>query len=142
MAGPDLSFGQAAVENLMEDTCVIYPPGEPRDLGLGEDLRLVPAAAPVPLYGTEAEPAKFKMKPADAQAQSSVVAGQALDTARYRIDLPISAPFIPAGSILVVKSSKRMLTAVGTSLTVGDPSVKTLAVQASYAAKRQQRTES
>lgn len=142
MAGPDLSAGQAAVENLMEDTCLIYPPSEPRDWVRDPDtLRMVPPFPVAPIYGTVAVPGKCKIKPGGTQAVTVIQAGVAEASTDYRIDLPLSTPPIPEGSAFVLVSSLRMPTAVGIVLTVGSPLVKTLAVQASYAAERQQRTE-
>jgi len=142
MAGPDLSAGKRAVEALMEDTCVIYPPFEPRDwVRDPTTLRLMPSAAAVPVYGSVAVPAKCKLKAGGAQAREEVIAGVARDSAPYRLDLPLDAPPLEAGAICVLMSSLRMPSAVGTALVIGDAVVKTLAVQASYAARREQRTE-
>lgn len=142
VAGPDLSAGQAAVEELMEDRCLIFPPSEPRDwVRNPETLRLETPSAVTPIYGTAAEPGRCKLKAGGAQSHSDVVAGVAQDASVYRLDLPLSAPPIENGAIFVLISSRRMPTAVGTTLTVGEPIVKTLAVQASYEAKRTQRTE-
>lgn len=136
--GPDLSAGVAAVEALMDDRCIVYPPSDPDSWVMGPDLRLVPVDL-VPTYGSEAAPAPCKIRAGGAQSRQEEQGGAPLDVSVYTFDIPLGAPAQEPGSTVVVVSSRRMPTAVGTRLTLGDPVVKTLAVQARYEAKRNKR---
>jgi hypothetical protein len=140
VAGPDLSGAAGIVEGLMDDLCVVYPPFDPGAVAMDPATLRIEELAAAPVYGTALEPAPFKLKPIGGPGYP-VVAGEPTSETSYRVDLPLSAPLLVAGSLVLVAYSRRMPQAVGLVLAVTAPVVKTFAVQASYAAELRIRTE-
>jgi len=134
--GPDLSGGQLAVEALMDDTCKASAVAEPDDWVVGPDLRLTPPAGLTTYAG------KCKLKALGLNGGQSATEGdQQLVTDRFQLDVPLSAPFLPEGSGVVIDSSRRMPTAVNEAFVVTGPLPKTMAVKASYIVERRKRVE-
>lgn len=143
--GPDLTTAVIKVEELMDDSCVIYATsdaGEVFNSSTGEvevdlgdviyDASSVSTVDGESLADDEATGGRCKVSPSIQDLTPSQTGEQTgtLELFRfYKFAVPIDAPLIPIGATVVVQSSRRDPRLVGAQLRVRELIRSTFAVQ-------------
>ena len=151
--GPDIDTGRTAVENLMDDACIISADIEGvGDDVLDEDTGWMEPPVPGPdsptqynqastgingrsLADAEATGGKCKVKPASDTEIARYVGEGGVNQAQvwYVLGLPWDAPIMPLNSVATITSSRRDPALVSTELVLRAPhNVGTLLVSRKY----------
>jgi hypothetical protein len=145
--GPDLANARMAVENLMDDACVITASADGRDGALwdhdtGERITGLedPAATVYDASSTgdgerslaDADhlggKCKIRALSTDAQPKDTSQGGAQFSVDSYMLGLPWDAPAVPRGATVTITSSRRDPQEVGQTFTAQDSFVGTMLV--------------
>lgn len=123
--GPDLSFAQEAVEELMDDRCQIMfdPEGSTDDTFDPATLLVVPTE-PDDLYIYQG---RCTLKAAPTYTEG-LHGGQEVQQRDYVLKLPLAAPEIPIGAVVTMTAARRDPQLVGQRFSVTDRATGTFSV--------------
>lgn len=130
--GPNLAAAQAAIERLMDDTCVVYRPVDPSATSVLDKTTgsLVRHGAQAPVYE-----GRCMVGTSTGGNGDTTEGGAALVTTRYQLTLPLGAVEIERGDIATITSARRDPTLIGTRLRITGITAQTFAVSRKMQAK-------